>query len=290
MTDSTDDDDFTDNVFSRGAVGVVTGAASGIGRAAAKSLLDRGMKVAMIDNDAARLGETVDALARHGEHAGRIMALPVDVADRVAMVATANRVVSEWGAPSFVMNNAAVHVHGGPGNLEGPPDVWRRVIDVNVFGVLNGVAGFVPAMREAGTKGMVVITGSKQGITHPPGNPVYNVSKAAVNAYAMNLARELRDSSQGLLSAHLLVPGWTTTGQNEHQAGAWRPEQVVQFMFEALARSDFYILCPDDETSAEIDRKRIAWQAGDMISNRPALSRWHPAFKEAFERFMHDDG
>ncbi len=56
-------------------------------------------------------------------------------------------------------------------------------------------------------------------------------------------------------------------------------------MMTALERGDFYILCPDDETTPEMDRQRILWAAGDIIDNRPALSRWHPDFAEAFERF-----
>jgi hypothetical protein len=57
-------------------------------------------------------------------------------------------------------------------------------------------------------------------------------------------------------------------------------------LLPAMARGEFYILCPDNETTAEMDRKRIRWSAEDVIENRPALSRWHPDYKEAFDRFM----
>ena len=57
-------------------------------------------------------------------------------------------------------------------------------------------------------------------------------------------------------------------------------------MLPAMARGDFYILCPDNEVTREIDEKRIRWAAGDIIENRPALSRWHPDFKDAFAEFM----
>ena len=67
---------------------------------------------------------------------------------------------------------------------------------------------------------------------------------------------------------------------------AWSPEQVVALMMERIAASDFYILCPDNETTTEQDAKRIAWAAGDVIENRPALSRWHPDWTEAFSSYM----
>ncbi len=132
---------------------------------------------------------------------------------------------------------------------------------------------------------MIVNTGSKQGITNPPGKPAYNVCKAAVKAYSECLQHELRNRDDCRISAHLLIPGWTTTGKRAHAPGAWLPDQVIDVMMTALERGDFYILCPDDETTPEMDRQRILWAAGDIIDNRPALSRWHPDFAEAFERF-----
>ena len=74
------------------------------------------------------------------------------------------------------------------------------------------------------------------------------------------------------------------TGTVKNQA--WWPEQVVEFMLEALERGDFYILCPDEETPRWVDEKRIQWTADDLIQNRPALSRWHPDYAAAFEAFV----
>ena len=82
------------------------------------------------------------------------------------------------------------------------------------------------------------------------------------------------------VSAHLLIPGWTTVGDMEHKPGAWLPEQVVAMMIDGVRAGDFYILCPDDETTPEMDRKRILWGAGDLVEGRPPLSRWHPDWKE----------
>ena len=130
---------------------------------------------------------------------------------------------------------------------------------------------------------MIVNVGSKQGITNPPGHPVYNITKAALKAYTEALEHELRsnpDNAGHRVTAHLLIPGWTTTGTQEHKPGAWLPEQVVDAMLSGIARGDFYIICPDGEVTAEMDKKRILWAAGDMTENRPPLSRWHPDYSD----------
>jgi short-subunit dehydrogenase len=115
------------------------------------------------------------------------------------------------------------------------------------------------------------------------------MSKAGVKVSTEALAHELRNTPGAQISAHLLIPGYTFTPMTarsvEKPAGAWTPEQVVEFMLAALANGDFYILCPDNEVIRAVDEKRIAWSAGDIIGNRPALSRWHPDYMEAFERF-----
>jgi len=109
------------------------------------------------------------------------------------------------------------------------------------------------------------------------------MSKSALKTYTEALEHELRSNpgNQVLatrLSAHLLVPGWTSTGKNEHKPGAWHASQVVESLLEALSRGDFYIICPDNEVSPAMDRKRILWAAGDITENRPPLSRWHPDY------------
>jgi hypothetical protein len=110
-----------------------------------------------------------------------------------------------------------------------------------------------------------------------------------VKALTEGLAHTLRQQTEGRVTAHLLIPGFTFTGltrANEKPPGAWSPEQVVDFMFDGIAAGDFYLLCPDNETTRAMDKKRIAWAAGDIIENRPALSRWHPAWQEAFAKHM----
>lgn len=276
------------DVFVPGTVAVITGAASGIGRAAAGRCARAGMKLVLVDADRPRLDDAcAETVAIGGE--GNAVAEVVDVADAEAMRGLARRTEARWGAPTLLMNNAAGFVTGGPGGILDPLEGWKRLFEVNVFGVIHGVMAFLPAMLAAGGRARIVNTGSKQGLTNPPGNPAYNVTKAAVNAYTQNLARDLREREGGKVSAHLLVPGWTTTGDNVHRQGAWLPEQVIDYMAAALERDEFFIICPDDETTSEMDRKRVLWNALDIVLNRPALSRWHPDYKGEFAEFMQQD-
>ena len=280
--------------FTRGGVAVITGGASGIGRAAARQAARAGMRLALLDVNADKLAATAAELA---DIVGNdsVITSTADVADPMAMINLATDVESRWGAASLLMNNAAYFVAGGAGGILDPIDNWAKVFAVNVLGVVNGVQAFLPAMLASDKAGVIVNTGSKQGLTNPPGNPAYNTSKAAVNAYTQNLARDLRerDRAGGLrtagISAHLLIPGWTTTGDAQHRPGAWLPEQVVLHMTQAIAADEFFILCPDDDTPNATDHKRILWNAMDIVENRPALSRWHPDYADEFAAFMARD-
>ncbi|MEN0076560.1 MAG: oxidoreductase, partial [Paracraurococcus sp.] len=128
----------------------------------------------------------------------------------------------------------------------------------------------------------------------PPGDPAYNVSKAGVKAFTEALQHSLRNTPGCRISAHLLIPGFvftglTAKGRTEKPAAAWTPEQTVDFMLQRLAAGDFYILCPDNDVDRATDERRILWAAGDIVENRPALSRWHPDHAEAFAAFMAKD-
>lgn len=271
--------------FVPGGIAVITGGASGIGRAAARKAAAAGMRIVLVDVNQAKLSTTAAELTAI-VGADNVWAESVDVADPLAMTALAQAVEAAWGSPTLLMNNAAYFVTGGAGGILDPIENWQSTFAINVLGPVNGVQAFLPGMLKAEHASVIVNTGSKQGLTNPPGNPAYNTSKAALNAYTQNLARDLRKGEGADVSAHLLIPGWTTTGDAEHRAGAWLPEQVVDFMEVAIAHDSFFILCPDDETPNQTDHKRILWNAMDIIEDRPALSRWHPDWKERFAEFM----
>jgi NAD(P)-dependent dehydrogenase (short-subunit alcohol dehydrogenase family) len=276
----------SDDIITTGNVAVITGAARGIGRAAALRLAGRGMRLVLADVLADELDDTAAAARAAG--AREAIAVPTDVGDKAAVEALADAAFGRFGGVDVLMNNAAIGTGGG--TFENYGD-WRKLFDVNFWGVVNGVQTFVPRMVEAGRPGYVINTGSKQGITTPPGNAAYNASKAAVKVVTEQLAYELRNR-HSRLSAHLLIPGWTFTGltaadpKAEKPSGAWHADEVVDFMLSALEKGDFYILCPDNETPRSLDEKRMAWAMGDIIHDRPALSRWHPDFKDAFDRFV----
>ncbi len=137
----------------------------------------------------------------------------------------------------------------------------------------------------------MIVTGSKQGITTPPGNAPYNVSKAGVKAVTEALAHELRSREGCRTSAHLLIPGFVYTGLakagRRREAGR-RLDAGGDDHLHAGAHGAGRLLhpLPDNETTREQDEKRMAWAMGDIIANRPALSRWHPDHADAFERHM----
>lgn len=272
-----------------GNVAVITGGAAGIGLAAAQAFVRAGLRVCVADLGEARLAAAAHHLAAAAPR-GReqVLTAEVDVSNLAALAGLAQTVERQWGGVDILMNNAGVQPGSG---MFGPRDQWERVLAVNLWGVINGIQAFVPGMMARGTPGLVINTGSKQGITTPPGDPAYNVSKAGVKVVTEALAHEFRSTAGCRLSAHLLIPGFvftelTAKGRTEKPAGAWTPEQTVDFMLQHLAAGDFYILCPDNEVTRALDEKRIQWAAGDIVENRPPLSRWHQDYGQAFADFV----
>jgi NAD(P)-dependent dehydrogenase (short-subunit alcohol dehydrogenase family) len=264
-----------------GKLAVITGGASWIGLAAAQRFAAQGMKICLIDwaDDVTQMAASLG-----GE------GFKIDVSERSAVDSLAADIQARHGPASVLMNNAGV---GRGGDILAGADAWARVLGVNLLGVLHGAQAFLPGMIAGGGPGLVINTGSKQGITQPPGDTAYNVSKSGVKALTEGLAHTLRTQTGGRISAHLLIPGFTYTGltrsQGEKPPAAWTSEQVIDFMMDSLANGDFYILCPDNDVTRAMDEKRIAWMAGDIIENRPALSRWHPDWEERFAAFMATD-
>jgi NAD(P)-dependent dehydrogenase (short-subunit alcohol dehydrogenase family) len=279
------------HALTAGNCAVITGGASGIGLAVARRFAAMGLNVVIADLAGDRLQAAAAEVAA-ASAAGKdgVLAAPTDVSRPADIEALEARARERFGSVQVLMNNAGIQ----PGSsMFGDAEAWRRTLDVNLWGIIHGSRIFAPRMIEARRPGLIVNTGSKQGVTTPPGDPAYNVSKAGVKAFTEALQHELRNIEGCRVSAHLLIPGFvftglTARGRSEKPAGAWTPDETVAFMLERLEAGDFYILCPDNDVSRALDERRIAWAAGDIIENRPALSRWHPDFAEAFKASVRD--
>jgi NAD(P)-dependent dehydrogenase (short-subunit alcohol dehydrogenase family) len=278
-----------------GRVAVITGGASGIGLAAARKFAAAGMKIVLADLKGTALdqaADTVAAVAKGGK--ADVRAVPTDVSVMEDVQRLKQIAYQGFGEVAVLMNNAGIGNGGGPfENYER----WQRVLAVNLWGVINGTHAFAQAMAAQGTPAAIINTGSKQGITCPPGDTAYNVSKAGVKVVTEGLAHSLRNMPGCKATAHLLIPGHVWTGITGRKAaqpasdkpkGAWTPEQTVDFMLERMGDGDFYILCPDNDVPHALDARRIQWAADDIIQNRPALSRWHPDHKDKFAAYVKD--
>jgi NAD(P)-dependent dehydrogenase (short-subunit alcohol dehydrogenase family) len=270
-------------------VAVITGGASGIGLAAAMRFAQFGMKICIADLGADRLKQAeAKLLSVAPGGAANVMTAAVDVSRIEDVAGLESAVQRRFGGTDILMNNAGIQ----PGStMFGPRENWQRILAVNLWGVINGSQAFAPHMIERGRAGLIINTGSKQGITTPPGDPAYNVSKAGVKAFTEALQHELRNTPGCKINAHLLIPGFvftglTSRGRSEKPAAAWTPEQTVDFMIARLEANDFYILCPDNDVPRQLDERRILWAASDIVENRPALSRWHPDYAHAFAAFV----
>jgi len=221
----------------------------------------------------------------------RVIKVPVDVSRMEEVQCLKERVYAEFGEVAVLMNNAGTSPGGGPWDHY---ERWQQVLGVNLWGVINGVHAFTQAMIDQQTPCAIVNTGSKQGITCPPGDTAYNITKAGVKVLTEGLQHSLRNIEGCQVTAHLLVPGSTFTGmtargRTEKPPGSWTPDQVIDVLVERMRNGDFYIICPDNDVTTDIDNRRILWAAEDIIRNRPPLSRWHKDYADEFAAFLKSD-
>ena len=271
--------------ITKNTVAVVTGGASGLGLAAVRRFAELGLRVCMVDVAGERLDLAAAALQGQGRD---VLAFACDVANRADLRNLASTVTQTLGPVSVLMNNAGIQ----PGStIFDDAGNWDRILAVNMGGIIAGSQIFAPAMITSGRPGLIINTGSKQGITTPPGDPAYNIAKAGVKVFTEALQHHLRNLPDCKVEARLFIPGFvftplTANGRIEKPAGAWTPDQTVDYLLNALDRDEFYILCPDNDVDRALDAKRVMWAAGDIAENRPPLSRWHADYGDAFKDWL----
>ncbi|MDF9791496.1 UNVERIFIED_ORG: NAD(P)-dependent dehydrogenase (short-subunit alcohol dehydrogenase family) [Methylobacterium sp. SuP10 SLI 274] len=275
-----------DDLLAPGRVAVITGAALGIGAAAARHFSALGIRLCLLDRNEDALQDLAGDLGRGAD----VRTTVGDVTSADDLNALCASAYDGFGEVAVLMNNAGVIAGAGPWT---DPSAWRRQLEVNLLSIVTAQSIFVPRMLAQVGRAAVVNLGSKEGITTPPGNAAYSVAKAGVKVLTEQLAHELRAAAGEKVTAHLLVPGYTWTPMNAAQkpAGttmpdeAWTAEELLAHFEGRFRRGDFYILCPDNAVTPELDAARILWGARDITENRPALSRWHPDWKGRFDAF-----
>lgn len=243
-----------------GKVAVITGAASGIGRALAEHCAQEGMKVVLADVETDALLKAEAELSALGT---TVLSVLTDVSQAKSVANLANRAFEKFGAVHLLFNNAGV---GGGGSIwDTTLEDWDWVLGVNLWGVIHGVREFVPKMLAQGAEGYIINTASVAGLLSAPGLGAYNVSKHGVVTLSETLWHELNQMGANV-KVSVLCPGFVKTrileSHRNRPAGtppvyadsavrgailkgmetAISPAQVAKTVFEALREERFYIL------------------------------------------------
>ncbi len=265
----------------KGKVAVVTGAASGIGRALGEQALSRGMALYATDIDQSALNEA---------YQDRATCLALDVADATAVQALADQVFAEQGACHLICNNAGVMKTGWLTDYSADDVDW--MLGVNIKGVMNGIRAFVPRMKDQGTPAHVVNTGSIAGLTATPSSGLYAITKHGVVALSETLLYEMQ--MQGAdVGVTVLCPGpvktqilnWDRYGKADDnpafptdrlqaliEAQGVTPEALAAQTFEAVEQGRFWVFTDDRFRTALAGRvQSIA--TGENPTFQPAQSK-----------------
>jgi len=260
-------------------VGVVTGGASGIGRALAEGLAAEGAAVVVADVDEAGLAETVKRIEARG---GRALAVRTDVSDRAQVQALADRAFSALGRVHVLCNNAGVAIWGG---LETATHRdWAWTLGVNLWGVIHGLEAFLPRMIAQRDGGHVVNTASMAGLIASQGLGVYNTSKYAVVGLSETLAKDLKPYRIGVSvlcpmgvqtrirdaernrPAALRNERATRTEPVELIGRSLAPETVADMVLAAIHANELYVITHDE--SLEPLRRRFERMERSILDRR----------------------
>ena len=264
-----------------GKVAVVTGAASGIGRALAERFAREGMKVVLSDIEEDALDIAVQELRRRELD---VLGVRTDVAIPQSVDELAGRALEAYGKVHLVCNNAGVLNSAGP-IWEASVKDWRWMFGVNIWGVINGIRTFVPLILDQDEEAHVINTASIAGLG--VGNSIYSITKHAVVAISEALYLQLR-AQESKVGCSVLCPTFVNTNlqdaeqhrpqelRNEGQSGnatGWdflwarlrqgiSPEQMAELVMEAVKNEQFYIIPPD------YDEDRFRSWADNLIDRR----------------------
>jgi NAD(P)-dependent dehydrogenase (short-subunit alcohol dehydrogenase family) len=208
----------------QGKVAVITGGASGIGKAVAEAAVAEGMRVVIADIEEGALKAAADDLAAGG---AEVLTVVTDVADPASVRELRDRSLDRFGAVHLVHNNAGVGL-GGP-IWQIPEEDWRWILGVNLWGVVYGISTFVPLLIEQG-EGHVVNTASIAGLTSAPFLGPYNATKHAVVAISETLYKDLQAAGVTGVGVSVLCPGFVQTriAESDRNRPAWAPEREVE--------------------------------------------------------------
>lgn len=248
-------------------VAVVTGAASGIGRALADAFAAEGSKVVLADVEASRLEKVAAEMRGNG---AEVLPVVTDVTNAADVAALAQRTLDSFGAVHVLCNNAGVFTAGV--SWESPVEDYEWVLGVNVWGVIHGIRTFIPIMLKQNTEGHIVNTASMAGVTNGPFSAPYYMSKHAVLSLSESIYHELHmqgakigvsalcpeivatniDQSQRNRPASLERKGAAPAQSDTVEAalrsfigGGTPPAAIAQRVLQAIRDDRFYILSED---------------------------------------------
>jgi len=260
----------------KGKVAAVTGAASGLGRAMALAFADQGMHVALGD-----VADTSDVFAAVEAKGVSALAMRLDVSKPQEVEAFAELIDKDLGGAHVVCNNAGVSPLGAA--WETSLDDWRWIVDVNLWGVIHGVRGFVPRLLKR-NEGHVVNTASVAGIINPPGSSAYNVTKHAVVALSETLHHDLRERGSAV-GVSVLCPAYVPTGIADSERNRPAGMQATVKTKEMLAREQ---MLKKAVSSGRLSADDVAKAVVQAIKEERFYILTHPRIKGAIAARMED--
>ena len=261
-------------------VAVITGAASGIGRGIAERCVMEGMKVVLADINEADLAQAEGELEELG---GTVLSVKTDVSKRDEVEQLARRTLDAFGGVHLLVNNAGVATGSTP--WEATWHDWEWVINVNLWGVINGVKVFTPLMLDQNTECYIVNTSSVAGLIVGSGSSPYSATKHAVVALSENLCLALEQRSP-LVKVSVLCPGFINTNimNCERNRPIHLQNEPVEISPEIQARLDFMTAT----IKAGLSPRKVADQVFEAIKEEKFYILTHPEWIRAVELRVND--